>query len=156
MNEEPISVAVSMLESSIQAIHHFFRFQEFHIQSQHGISALEMDILQLVCRNGPTKMKEVAAHYQLKLSTLTSAVDKAQQHAVLTRVPSLVDKRVIMIEATPKGHEIYQGFVSHMNELLGNLITQMSHQEYQQLSKGLEAFLKVYPMWSERLAERAQ
>lgn len=135
---------VQQLESALQAVNHFFRTQEELIQSRHGISKLEMDILQLVCRKGPIKMKEIAAHYQLKLSTLTSVVDKAERHEVLSRRNSKEDRRFVLVDATEHGQIIFRDYMLHMEAILEVFLQKIPSGQRESLFSGFSTFLQAY------------
>lgn len=135
---------VHQLENALQAVNHFFRTQEELIQSRHGISKLEMDILQLVCRQGPIKMKEIAAHYQLKLSTLTSVVDKAERHEVLVRKMSKEDRRVVLVDATEQCQIIFRDYMLHMEAVLEVFLKKVPVSEREMLFNGFSSFLQAY------------
>lgn len=135
---------VSKLENALQAVNHFFRTQEDLIQSRHGISSIEMDILQLVCRKGPLKMKEIAAHYQLKLSTLTSVVDKAEKHEILCRCASKEDRRVVLVDTTEHGKIIFHDYLIHMEGALQDFLKKIPQTNREYLFKGFDTFLQAF------------
>ncbi|MDP5172885.1 MAG: MarR family transcriptional regulator [Bacteroidia bacterium] len=137
-------VSVTKLESAILAVNHFFRMQEDFVQKRHGISSLEMDILQLVCRKGPLKMKEIAAHYQLKLSTLTSVVDKAETHGILRRSTSKEDRRVVLVEAEEAGRIIFADYLSHIQSVLDKFLHKIPNEQKDHLFRGFGTFLSAY------------
>lgn len=140
----PIKEPVSKLEHALQAVNHFFRTQEDLIQTRHGISSIEMDILQLVCRQGPLKMKEIAGHYQLKLSTLTSVVDKAERHEILYRRTSKEDRRVVLVDTTEHGKVIFQDYMIHMESTLEEFLKKIPQENRSLLFEGFSTFLHAY------------
>lgn len=139
-----IKEPVAKLENALQAVNHFFRTQEDLIQTRHGISSVEMDILQLVCRQGALKMKEIAAHYQLKLSTLTSVVDKAERHEILYRRTSKEDRRVVLVDSTEHGKIIFQDYMIHMESTLQDFLIKIPQENREFLFKGFSTFLHAY------------
>lgn len=141
MSETPF---VNKLEAAILAVNHFFRVQEDHIQSKHGISSLEMDILQLVSRQGPMKMKDISQHYSLKLSTLTSVVDKAEKTGILMRRPSMDDRRVVLVEPSDSGRVIFRDYLAHIQRSLSRFVGELPSQQREQLFRGFEIFLSSY------------
>lgn len=135
---------VSTLTQALQAVHHFFRSQEEVMSQRHGISGLESDILILVGRMGPMKMKEIAAHYRLKLSTLTSVVDKAERRGILIRRQSSEDRRVVLVESTDAGMAIFRDYRKVMSAELEQFISQLQHHEREHLFRGFSIFLNAY------------
>ncbi|MEM7658279.1 MAG: MarR family winged helix-turn-helix transcriptional regulator, partial [Bacteroidota bacterium] len=96
------SEEISQLEKSLILLNQIMRKHRQHVQDQFNISALEMELTHFVSTKGPQKMKEVSAHFDIKLSTLTSVIDKAERKKILKRTNSLTDRRVFYLDTSPK------------------------------------------------------
>ncbi len=142
--EQPTHTSVHLLENALLAVNHFFRSQEDFVQGRHDISRLEMDILLLICRHGAMKMKEIAAHYNLKLSTLTSVVNKAEAREILRRQSSPEDRRVVLVAATKIGKDIYEDYTHHMRYRLASLLEELNPEHQSDLFNGFQTFLSAY------------
>jgi DNA-binding MarR family transcriptional regulator len=55
------------------------------VLSQYNVTELEAAIIRYLSQNEMQKMKEVGEHFNIKLSTLTSTVDKLEQNRLVRR-----------------------------------------------------------------------
>ena len=120
VENKPVSPELAQLEKSIYDLADIYRKHQTYIKTKYKISALDMEILQLVVVEGPKKMKEIGEHFQVKLSTLTSIIDKIERSRLVKRVNSRHDRRVVYLEASPKGKQVYADYSNHIQ-----LIAQM-------------------------------
>ena len=111
-----------------------------NIEGQFQVSALEMELLQFVVKNGPQKMKAVSENFDIKLSTLTSIIDKAEKRKVLKRVNSRVDRRVVFLEATRKGEKLFTAYRKSLHELASEMKNLLTDGQLNQLVTGIELF----------------
>jgi len=86
------------LEQSIITLNNVLRKEQRYIMDKYKISSQEMEILQYVIENGPQKMKVISEHFNIKLSSLTSVIDKAEKRRVVKRVNSKEDRRVVYLD----------------------------------------------------------
>lgn len=89
-------------------------------------------------------MKEIAAHYQLKLSTLTSVVDKAEKHEILCRCASKEDRRVVLVDTTEHGKIIFHDYLIHMEGALQDFLKKIPQTNREYLFKGFDTFLQAF------------
>ncbi|MEM6763489.1 MAG: MarR family transcriptional regulator [Bacteroidota bacterium] len=124
-------------------INEIFRNQHEYIKSRHKISALEMDLIQFVVRNGPQKMKAIAENFAIKLSTLTSIIDKAERHRILKRVNSKEDRRVVYLDVTKKGERINQEFNEYLHEVAEKIQGSLDEEFFSRFVEGMETFNQI-------------
>jgi DNA-binding MarR family transcriptional regulator len=103
------------LESSLIALRDVFRKHQRYIKENFKISELEMEILQFVAMNGRKKMKEIGEAFNIKLSTLTSIVDKIERQKLVKRINSKTDRRAVYLDLTPKGKKIYEKYSHYIH-----------------------------------------
>lgn len=103
------------LEHSLIALRDVFRKHQRYIKDNFKISELEMEILQYVAMNGRKKMKEIGEAFNIKLSTLTSIVDKIERQKLVKRINSKTDRRAVYLDLTPKGKKIYEKYSHYIH-----------------------------------------
>lgn len=131
------------MERSFVVLNEFFRKQHDLIKEKYRISALEMELIQFVIKNGPQKMKAVAESFHIKLSTLTSVIDKAEKQRILKRVNSKDDRRVVFLDATKRGKNIYQEYTKHLRELVLRMKGSLDDETFAHFVQGIETFTKI-------------
>jgi DNA-binding MarR family transcriptional regulator len=117
------------LESSLIALRDVFRKHQRYIKENFKISELEMEILQFVAMNGRKKMKEIGEAFNIKLSTLTSIVDKIERQKLVKRINSKTDRRAVYLDLTPKGKKIYEKY-SHYIHVMALLMKRTIQPEH--------------------------
>jgi DNA-binding MarR family transcriptional regulator len=128
----------SRLEQSIHDLTDMYRKHQVYIKRKYKISALEMEIIQLVCVEGRKKMKEIGDHFEVKLSTLTSIIDKIERGRLVKRVNSRSDRRVLFLEATRKGRDLYQQYSDYIQVIAHALEQSMPQDRLQALLEGID------------------
>lgn len=103
------------LESSLIELRDVFRKHQRYIKDNFKISEQEMEILQFVALNGRKKMKEIGESFNIKLSTLTSIIDKIERQKFVKRVNSRTDRRAVYLELTPKGKKLYDKYSHYIH-----------------------------------------
>jgi DNA-binding MarR family transcriptional regulator len=125
-NSEPLQL--ERLEQSLIALRDVFRKHQRYIKDHFKISELEMEILQYVALNGRKKMKEIGEAFNIKLSTLTSIVDKIERQKLVKRINSKTDRRAVYLDLTPKGKKIHEKY-SHYIHVMALLMKRSIHPE---------------------------
>lgn len=117
------------LESSLIELRDVFRKHQRYIKDTFKISEQEMEILQFVALNGRKKMKEIGESFNIKLSTLTSIIDKIERQKFVKRVNSRTDRRAVYLELTPKGKKLYDKY-SHYIHVMALLMKRTINKEH--------------------------
>ena len=102
-----------------------------------------MELIQFVLSGEPKRMKDVEKYFNLKLSTLTSIIDKAEKTKLIKRVNSKGDRRVVFLEAVPKGIRILDNYDQSMKDLATQMESQMSPDVYKAFLKALDSFIET-------------
>ena len=129
---------VQRFEDSLKELTEIHRKHESFIKENFKVSPIEMHIVQLLCRNGKKKMKEIGDHFQVKLSTLTSIVDKIERQKFVKRSNGKEDRRVVYLDVTPKGRKLYDEYSDHLKEFSFRVMDSMEGEEFQAMVQGLE------------------
>lgn len=109
------------LEHSLIMLRDVFRKHQRYIKDHFKISELEMEILQYVAINGKKKMKDIGEYFNVKLSTLTSIIDKIERQKFVKRINSKNDRRAVYLDLTPKGEKMYEKY-SHYIHVMAKLM----------------------------------
>jgi len=110
--------------------------------NQYKVGEIEVSIIRyLTDEEDQKKMKEVGEHFGIKLSTLTSTIDKLEKGKLVKRKNSKDDRRVIFIQPTPKGKKAILEIDSVTREVSEQLAQETNAQEFEHLMKGLEKAL---------------
>ena len=89
---------------------------------EHGleINPAQGRILFVLWQEGPMTINEIARRVSLGKSTLTSGIDGLEKRGQVLRVRSREDRRMIVIQLTPKNeemHELYEKVSAEMSRL---------------------------------------
>lgn len=131
---------ISGLEHSLIKLSDTFRSHNEFIQKRFGLPALEMQLIQYIMLNGPQRMKDISEHFHIKLSTFTSIVDKGERRGVLKRINSKEDRRVVHLDVSTRGKNLYKKYTQALSEFLNQMEIEWNERELSQFRSGLEAF----------------
>jgi DNA-binding MarR family transcriptional regulator len=123
------AIQLERLEVSLIELRDVFRQHQRYIKDNFKVSELEMEILQYVAINGRRKMKEIGDAFNIKLSTLTSIIDKIERQKFVKRVNSKTDRRAVYLDLTPKGKKLYDKY-SHYVRVIARLMKRTIKDEH--------------------------
>lgn len=113
------------------------------VLAQYNVSELEAAIIRYLSENEMQKMKEVGEYFNIKLSTLTSTVDKLEQNRLVRRRNSREDRRVIYIQPTNRGEQLLEDIENATRSVSEETAASSSPSEMKALLSGLERMLKA-------------
>lgn len=134
----PDTLAAERLEKSLYTLTEVYRKHQAYIKLKYNISALEMEIIQYIVLDGKKKMKEIGEHFQVKLSTLTSIIDKIERQRLVKRANSREDRRVVYLEVARKGMQLYEQYSQYMSVVSQRVYRALDEEQFEALLKGLE------------------
>ena len=129
---------INKLEKSLYDLSDIYRKHQQYIKVKYKISALEMEIIQLIVLQGPKKMKDIGEHFQIKLSTLTSIVDKIENQKLVKRVNSKEDRRVVFLEVARKGARIYDNYSRYIHRISQAMKNNMNDELFFAFVQGIK------------------
>jgi len=133
----PNNPSFAQLEKAFFLLSEVNRKHHEYIKVKYKINGLEMEIIQLIEIEGRKKMKEIGNYFNVKLSTLTSIIDKIEKQRLVKRVNSSNDRRVVYLEVTKKGQKLYQDYTEHVKAISNMLQSEMDSNEISALISGL-------------------
>ncbi|MEL6632476.1 MAG: MarR family transcriptional regulator [Bacteroidota bacterium] len=131
------------LEEVLIDINLVFRKHRDLIKEKYKISALEMELIQFVVTHGKQRMKDVAQYFNIKLSTLTSTIDKAEKARILKRINSTEDRRVVYLDTTKKGRDLFEQYDQELRGIATRIQQDMDEATFKLFVEGMEVFNKV-------------
>ncbi|MFK7920801.1 MAG: MarR family winged helix-turn-helix transcriptional regulator [Bacteroidia bacterium] len=128
-------------ESKLLLFQRSIRHHEVRWQKISKMSLLETMLLRFIILEGPHKMKDVSNKFEIKLSTLTSVIDKLERNNLLLRKHTPHDRRVILLHPSVKGKKRFEEYRNFLWQSLNQLATNF---EEQQLSHFVEAIQSLH------------
>lgn len=110
------------LESTLQTLVNSYNQRRQSILDRYDVSEQDVEIIRLLDKEDQKKMKEVGEFFKIKLSTLTSTVDKLEKGKLVKRKNSKEDRRVIYIHPTAKGANLLSELDDPGKTVAANLI----------------------------------
>lgn len=131
------------LERTLKELVLAFNNQRLDILDRYKVGELEVDIIRFLEDHEQKKMKEVGDYFKIKLSTLTSTIDKLEKNKLVKRKSSKEDRRVIYIRPTPKGQSLLNDLLNSTHEVAGKVISGIKGPEYDAAVKVLDKTLEL-------------
>lgn len=120
-----------------------FRHHREYMRHTLEVSTQELELIQFIVRYGPKKMRDIATHFYLKLSTLTSIVDKAEGRGHVKRMGSEADGRVVLLDVTPAGRQVYLAYHAYLQETVQQMVNTLDPQVLEHFVEGVESFNRL-------------
>lgn len=112
------------------------------ILDSYKVTEMEVDIINYLQEHEMQKMKEVGEHFDIKLSTLTSTIDKLEKNKLVKRKNSKEDRRVIYIRPTAKGLSLLHELEAYTRDMAEEVTSDMKPNDFAILVGGIEKMLK--------------
>jgi DNA-binding MarR family transcriptional regulator len=130
-------------EKSLNDLSDVYRKHRQYIKEKYQVSAIEMDIIQLIVLHGKKKMKEIGEHFNIKLSTLTSIIDKIEDQKLVKRVNSKEDRRVVYLDVTGKGKRQYNDYCRYIQAVSKVMNESLKEKEVDVFLLSLKKFAEI-------------
>jgi DNA-binding MarR family transcriptional regulator len=89
----------------------------------------ELHVVELLGDEGPHIMRELAQYLGVAVNSMTSIVDNLESKGLVRRQRSDEDRRVIRVELTDSGREIYQSLVEVKLRLFRSMLGALTSDE---------------------------
>ena len=106
MTETRIDENVAEIEKYLRKIDHTIRKKGREIISESNITIPQFQALQILIYNESLTIGELSQKMALACSTITDLIDRMEKTELVIRRRSEKDKRVVIVEVLPKGHDI--------------------------------------------------
>lgn len=101
----------------------------------------QMDTLDLLALHPAWRMSELAEALRVEPSTATRAVQRLVNAGLAERTPSPEDGRVVQVEITRQGRDVYEAVAARRSELLTFIMKQYGRDELPVFADMLERFV---------------
>lgn len=118
-----------------------FNYRRLSILNRYNINEMDVEIIRYLTTEDQKKMKEVGEYFNIKLSTLTSTIDKLEKNKLVKRKNSREDRRVIYIKPTARGANLLNELDDTMRSLSESMIRDTSAPEFESMINGLDRIL---------------
>lgn len=133
--------SIVRLEEVLNELILAFNQKRHSVLSQYGVNETDVEIIRYLTDQEQKKMKEVGEHFHIKLSTLTSTVDKLEKAKLVKRKSSKDDRRVIYIQVTNRGQALIHDLSDPGHAVAEACMNDLSVPECDALTRGLEHML---------------
>lgn len=99
-------------------------------------------------------IRELVERTMLEKSTLTSMLDRLEESGYIARVPSVKDRRVILIWRTEKDKAFQKAYEEVSEEMTGLYYAGFSSQEIDRLEAGLQRVLDNLVSYEAKIKQR--
>jgi MarR family 2-MHQ and catechol resistance regulon transcriptional repressor len=89
----------------------------------------EVRVVEFLGNEGPRMMRELAEHLNVAVNSVTSIVDHLEHKGLVRRQRSAEDRRVIRVEMTESGREIYDSLVEIKLRLFRSMLGVLTEDE---------------------------
>jgi MarR family transcriptional regulator, 2-MHQ and catechol-resistance regulon repressor len=93
------------------------------------LNVQELRIVELLGDEGPHIMRELAEYLAVAVNSMTSIVDNLENKALVRRLRSEEDRRVVRVELTSSGREVYQSLVEVKLRLFRSMLGALTEDE---------------------------
>lgn len=108
MNEDRIHENIVEIERHLRKIDYIIRKKGREIITEENITAPQFQALQILINNEEMTIGELSQKMALACSTITDLIDRMEKAELVLRRKSRKDKRVVIVEVLPRGHEILE------------------------------------------------
>lgn len=101
------------------------------------ISVNDMHVIEAIGLERENRSSSVAKRLSITMGSLTKAIDGLTDKGYVIRTRSEEDKRVVLLTLTEKGKKAYKHFRNFHEELIHQIMAQLSEAEQKVLAKAL-------------------
>lgn len=108
------------------------------LESQHGVTVPQLSCLVHIAASGPLSLTDLATAVEISPSTAVGIVDRLVRKGLATRIRSEVDRRRVLITASPKGQTLVHVSPSPMQDRLASALDRLPEIEQAAITLSLE------------------
>jgi DNA-binding MarR family transcriptional regulator len=131
----------AQLENILNELVRAFNLRRQSILNRYKVNEMDVEIIRYLTAEDQKKMKEVGEYFNIKLSTLTSTIDKLEKNKLVKRKNSKEDRRVIYIRPTARGANLLNDLEDNVRSLSETLVSETNPPEFDSMIKGLGRLL---------------
>lgn len=143
MTENRIDESVAEIEKYLRRIDHTIRKKGREIISDENITIPQFQALQILIHNKELTIGELSQKMALACSTITDLIDRMEKTGLVTRRKNEKDKRVVIVEVLPKGHDILEKVLIKRRAYLKGKMSDYDLERMEILRSGLETLYEA-------------
>jgi DNA-binding MarR family transcriptional regulator len=103
------------------------------------VAPARLSALSVIIFAGPVSLKDLARAEQVRPPTMTRIIDALESAGLARRTANPVDRRAVIIEATPKGRRVLMEGRRRRVQFLARHLGRLSAKELEQIGFALES-----------------
>ena len=143
----PKGIAVERLQMVIRRVQSGFSAFYAATLDPHGVSFSQFTVLMSLAQEHSRKMSDVAKLLRVTLPAVTKLIDRLEQRGFVRRKPHTTDRRITLVDLSPKGLALVEQTQGRTLRLLTQAVRGLSIQEQQAVVEFMEALGKR--IWTE-------
>jgi len=137
-DKDRIEETVAEIEKYLRRIDYTIRKKGREIILEENITIPQFHALQILIHHGKLTIGDLSQKMSLACSTITDLIDRMEKTQLVARKRSEKDKRVVIVEVLPKGHEILEKVLIKRREYLRGKISHYKLEEMENLRRELQ------------------
>jgi DNA-binding MarR family transcriptional regulator len=113
------------------------------LAAAHKITAPQLVCLLTIVNDGPTNLSALSKRVFLSASTVVGILDRLEEKGLITRQRDQRDRRLIKVQATPKGIDLGAQAPSPLPTALANALQQLPELEQATIALSLERVVNL-------------
>jgi len=109
----------------------------FFSRSALGISRTEAGVLQALAAR-PWRITDLALREGVTQPAITLLINRLQQRGLVSRAADASDRRAVLVELAPAGHELYAGVRAEYRALLHQEMATLPARDVRTLARAIE------------------
>jgi DNA-binding MarR family transcriptional regulator len=126
------------LENYIRKASVIIRKRGRDILADFEITPPQFNALLVLAETSGLTMGELCDHLYLACSTATDLIDRMERNGLITRERDTLDRRVIRLKMTPKGHQIIAEVMEARCRYLAGILERVDEPEKERLLESLK------------------
>ncbi|HYM83727.1 MAG TPA: MarR family transcriptional regulator [Candidatus Dormibacteraeota bacterium] len=104
-----------------------------------ALSLIHLHVLSTLEADGPTSMSHLAETLDVSVASATGIVDRMERRGLVARRHDTSDRRVVLVELTSAGREVFRDLPARRREHLARLLSELSDDELGAFLVGVRA-----------------
>jgi DNA-binding MarR family transcriptional regulator len=111
--------------------------------SESSLNSAHLGVLAMLSVR-PCNLSELAEYQGVSLPTMSGSISRLETRGWVQRERSTADRRIVLVELTPKGQKRLAEMTQHAETYLVNLLGELSSAERETLADGLTVLQKLF------------
>jgi len=107
------------------------------------VTLAQFRTLVVLATRGPQTVTALAEHLDVHASTMTRMCTRLVARDLVSRVPSLVDRREVVITPSASGSTLVEAVMTHRRDEFETIVSRLTDAEQNALIESVEAFVRA-------------